>query len=288
MVGISSVISAQITANMKKTCTTLKPQTLNAMDQKITQLKEDIAILQEKLHKLEELEKLNAIPRMNLENEGKFDIVSYNNEIYYRLEYPTGIIWYKRSSMLAGMALKLITDPETHRLLEGVWYNDVEVKREKERIQSTNWEPKPQSPEEVEEGLRAAMRQAKEEGVFDDVENQTDYKPSMFNCILDGNPPNGYSYWNEWYNELGSKGILHNLKISSIDNVNLEPEGLDEPLEYDEIEHDISENVENKTIKDVINRWWLDTFSPKNMWPIGESIDDLSDQIEFWILRNKK
>jgi len=40
-------------------------------------------------------------------------------------------------------------------------------------------------------------------------------EPSLINCVLEGNPPNGYSYWNEWFRELGSKGILHNLKISS-------------------------------------------------------------------------
>jgi hypothetical protein len=66
-----------------------------------------------------------------------------------------------------------------------------------------------------------------------------------------------------------------------------EPYCPDEPLEYDEIEHDISENVENKTIRDVIDRWWMDTFTSKNMWSVNECIDDLTDQIEFWILRNK-
>jgi len=40
-------------------------------------------------------------------------------------------------------------------------------------------------------------------------------EPSLINCVLKGNPPNGYSYWNEWFKELGSRGILHNLKISS-------------------------------------------------------------------------
>ena len=40
-------------------------------------------------------------------------------------------------------------------------------------------------------------------------------EPSLINCVLEGNPPNGYSSWSEWFEELGSKGILHNLKISS-------------------------------------------------------------------------
>ena len=42
-------------------------------------------------------------------------------------------------------------------------------------------------------------------------------EPSMINCFIEGNPPNGYSSWSEWFRELGSKGILHNLKISSKD-----------------------------------------------------------------------
>lgn len=40
-------------------------------------------------------------------------------------------------------------------------------------------------------------------------------KPSMTNCVLTGNPPDGYVTWNEWYGEMGSKGILHNLEISA-------------------------------------------------------------------------
>ena len=43
----------------------------------------------------------------------------------------------------------------------------------------------------------------------------TEVEPSMTNCVLLGNPPDGYVTWNEWYNEMGSKGILHNLKISA-------------------------------------------------------------------------
>jgi len=44
---------------------------------------------------------------------------------------------------------------------------------------------------------------------------------------------------------------------------------------------------EPKTIRSIIERWWLDTFTSKNKWSVDECIDDLADQIEFWILRNK-
>ena len=43
-------------------------------------------------------------------------------------------------------------------------------------------------------------------------------EPSMINCVITGNPPDGYVTWQEWYNELGSKGILHKLRISAIDS----------------------------------------------------------------------
>jgi hypothetical protein len=67
-----------------------------------------------------------------------------------------------------------------------------------------------------------------------------------------------------------------------------EPYCPDEPSWYDEIEHDISENVENKTLKEVINRWWMDTFTSKNQWDVDTCIDDLADQVEFFYMRNKK
>jgi hypothetical protein len=137
---------------------------------------------------------------MTFDYGGKFEIVSYNDKEYLRLEFTDGSHnWYKRNHT-AGVVMSAITDGETRRLLEGVWFNDVK------------------------------------KGKYDADEP---YCP-------------------------------------------------DEPPEYDEIEHDISENIENKTIRDVIDRWWIDTFTSKNMWSVNECIDDLADQIEFWILRNKK
>jgi hypothetical protein len=63
---------------------------------------------------------------MYLENSGKFEVVSYNDKIYYRLEYSTAIFWYMRKEDDNGaILLKQIADGETHRLLEGLWFNEV-------------------------------------------------------------------------------------------------------------------------------------------------------------------
>ena len=56
----------------------------------------------------------------------------------------------------------------------------------------TDFQPKPQTPEQVDEGLRNAMKQAKIDGVFDwgaapiKVPKQSNYK-----CYLFGNRPGG-------------------------------------------------------------------------------------------------
>ncbi len=85
----------------------------------------EIKVLQKKLELLKEIETHKSQPRMYLENSGKFEVVSYNGENYYRLEYPSAIIWYKKKKPADGMMLVRITDGETYRLLEGVWFNDV-------------------------------------------------------------------------------------------------------------------------------------------------------------------
>ena len=138
-------------------------------------------------------------PKMHLENSGKFEVVSYSGNVYYRLEYPTDVIWYKRKKPVDGMMLVHIAGDETHRLLEGLWFNDVR------------------------------------KGKYPD-----------------------------------------------------EPYCPDEPEHYDEVEWDEKDNPKSKTIRDIIGRWWEDTFSIHSKWDAEECMDDLADQIEFWILRNKK
>lgn len=73
----------------------------------------------------EKYQKVKEPPRMCLENQGEFDIVSYAGKIYYRLELSNAILWYKREDDADGIRLVHILDLETHRLLEGIWFNDV-------------------------------------------------------------------------------------------------------------------------------------------------------------------
>jgi hypothetical protein len=242
------------------------------MTKEIELLKQQIQMLQSKLSFLEEIEKHNAKLKMTLENEGEFSIVSYDGRIYYRLEFPTAILWFiKQGNLLSDTILKCVDDLETHRLLENAWNYEVNPK-----------DTEPYCPDEPEENewRTAALR---------------------FGETLSSIGPYGYydmsaDEWLKWaidtYEKLSSD-LLQILnrernKTNLYKNKNTKPYCPDEPLEYDEIEHDISENVENKTIRDVIDRWWMNTFTSKNMSSVNECIDDLADQVEFWILRNKK
>jgi hypothetical protein len=103
----------------------------------IQQLKEDISILQEKLQKLEEIEKQ---PRMNLQQEGEYAVVSYHDKVYYRLEGEFTFSWYIKKGVSANHpvpTLVMVVDAETERLLEGLYYNHIQVKKEKEQRTKT-------------------------------------------------------------------------------------------------------------------------------------------------------
>ena len=111
------------------------------MTETIQQTKEDIAILQEKLQKLEEIEKQ---PRMNLQQEGEYAVVSYHDKVYYRLEGEVTFSWYIKKGVNSNYrvpTLVMVNDAETERLLEGIYYNHIQVKKEKvvEEQEDNEW-----------------------------------------------------------------------------------------------------------------------------------------------------
>jgi hypothetical protein len=100
----------------------------------------------------------------------------------------------------------------------------------------------------------------------DEVEVAEPSIPSMINCIIRGNPPNGCSSWNEWFELFGSKGILHNLNISAKEYQPPEPttlydalRKLDKPMFIDDVlgavenwlpkEHDTNSDGWNKCVR---------------------------------------
>jgi hypothetical protein len=101
----------------------LKQMTFNT---DIEKTEAEIKVLQKKLELLKEIETHKSQPKMTFDYGGKFEIVSYNYEEYLRLEFNDGSHnWSKRKHTVDGVVMVAITDGETRRLLEGVWFNDV-------------------------------------------------------------------------------------------------------------------------------------------------------------------
>ena len=63
---------------------------------------------------------------------------------------------------------------------------------------------------------------------------------------------------------------------------------IDDPEYCSGIEWDEKDNPKPKTLRSIINRWWIDTFTTHSKWDAEECMDDLADQIEFFYMRNKK
>ena len=126
----------------------------------IEKTKQEIKMLQDKLNKLEEAEKE---PDMMLMRQGKVDIVDYNTKVYYRIEYTDSFsgayVWFLRRR--GEKSIRQVRDINVYGVLED--YYQKQVLKQKE-----DYPYKKQTPEEVAEGLRNAMKQAKEDGVFDE------------------------------------------------------------------------------------------------------------------------
>jgi hypothetical protein len=143
-------------------------------------------------------------PKMTLQHEGEYVVVSYNDMTYYRLENATCFCWYERMGVSADhpiptlVTLVMITDAETEKLLEGLYYNYIVVKKETaqergERVhnemeelvrESVKWceenqdkDPldwlTPKTPEETEESLKEAFREAVKQGVVSSTKSKT-------------------------------------------------------------------------------------------------------------------
>ena len=211
------------------------------------EIQKQIEELQEKLQKLEEIEKQ---PRMNLQQEGEYAVVSYHDKVYYRLGGEFDFSWYIKKDVsdyhihYRSPNLVMVEDAETDRLLEGLYYNHIQVKKEKEQRvkdavrESVKWceehpdeDPldwlKPQTPEQVEQGLKEAFREAVKQGIIPEVDKVRDV----------------------FMNEMVEK--------------------------------------QSKTLTDIVYRWWDDVFTTHSDWDMETSIEDLIDQVEQFLPKQK-
>jgi len=151
----------------------------------------EIKVLQKKLELLKEIETHKSQPRMNFELGGKFEIVSYNGENYYRYEFnDKSHTWYKRKHTVDGMLMVNISDGETHRLLEGVWFNDVkkgkydDVVDEPEHYDEVEWDEK-DNPKPVDEVVDRLIKKYQSQKLWNRVRDELGYSIDCCDEIVD-------------------------------------------------------------------------------------------------------
>jgi len=151
----------------------------------------EIKVLQKKLDLLKEIETHKSQPpRMNLEDTVKGEVVSYNDEVYYRLEFPDEFYWYKKKYSDEGLLMVAITDGETYRLLEGVWFNDVkhgkydDVVDEPYRNVRAYWDEK-DNPKPMDEVVNRLIKKHQAQKLFNRLVDELGYDFDACNDIVD-------------------------------------------------------------------------------------------------------
>jgi len=135
------------------------------MTETIQTLKEDIAILQEKLRKLEEQD-----PEMLLLRQGKVDAVDYDGKKYFRIEYTDSFAgeynWYVRK--VGEDAIRPVRDVNVYAPLEELYQK--EVVKQKEEYPYLE----PHTPEKTEQLLREAFQKVQQTEEWKETQRKID------------------------------------------------------------------------------------------------------------------
>jgi len=108
-----------------------EPITLNLTLKELQQIDKYIEINDDTLSVLMKIKNAYPQPKMTLENEGEFSLVCYDGNVYYRLEYPTAVVWYRKT--MDDWGLDYVVDIKTKNQLESVWLrNDVKYQNDEE------------------------------------------------------------------------------------------------------------------------------------------------------------
>ena len=118
--------------------------------------------------------------KMKLELAGKFEVVFYNGENYYRLEVPGDVYWYmKKYEVLEGTKLVFVQDDETHRLLEGLWFNQVK----KGKYDEPEWDEK-DNPN-IQKIIDKMVEERNSKKLWNRVRNELGYSIELTDEIVD-------------------------------------------------------------------------------------------------------
>ena len=220
------------------------------MTETIQQLKEDIAILQMKLQKLEELQRTKSpVEEAYKRWMGEYPPTTPSVDNYEDTRWSAFQNGYNASQ-----------EPKKEQKWDVVRES---VKWcEEHREESVEDYLTPQTPEQVDAGLRNAMRQAKKDGVFDEpTKPMNEVLDRLENKYKDAEE-NAASYMtDEVVNRMLKK--------------------------WEENPPDFLKFELGKTLEALITRWWCDVFTTHEDWDMETAIDDLCDRVELWLPKSQ-
>ena len=153
------------------------------------EIQKQIEELQEKLRKLEEQD-----PEMLLLRQGKVDFVDYDGKKYFRIEYTDSFAgeysWYVRR--IGEDAIRPVRDVNVYASLEELYQKEV-VK------QKDDYPYKKYTPEETEQSLKEAFREAVKQGIIHEVDKVSDVFMNEMVAKLKGQTLTDI-IWNWWGN----------------------------------------------------------------------------------------
>ena len=228
-------------------------------------------------------------PQMNLRQEGDYAVVSYHDKVYYRLESDVTFLWYIKKGVSANHrvpTLVMVEDAETERLLEGLYYNHIQVKKEKVS----------EEPEENEWKSVALRFGEKLSGYLSDGYYELSpaawFRWAVFTYGKGQQIKNAVRESKKWCEENPDKDPLDWLKPQAPEQV---ADGLKEAFreavkqgiipEVDKVS-DVFMNkmvaeLKGQTLYDVCMTWWERVFD--NNDDMETCIDDLVDNIDYWL-----
>ena len=269
-------------------------------------------------------------PKMTLQQEGEYAVVSYHDKVYYRLMGETTYTWYIKKGVSAihpVPTLVMVDDAETERLLDGLYYNHVVVKKEKEQRTKTTpveeaykdwWGIYPELENDTEydvtrwQGFQAGYHFAYEEKVAQEPED-TVWKSvalKLGESLSDVGPDGYYEFSaDEWFEWAIDECLTNEVKRLQEKNRNVVRESVKwceenpdkDPLDWvkpqtpeqvadglkeafrEAVKQGVVSSTKSKTLTDLIYDWWADVFTTHSDWDMETSIEDLVDQIELFL-----
>ena len=251
------------------------------MTETIQTLKEDIAILQEKLQKLEEQD-----PEMLLLRQGNIDIVDYDGKKYFRIEYTDSFAgeysWYVRR--VGEDAIRPVRDVNVYAPLEELYKKEVVKQKDDypykkytpektEKLQEKNWyvdaktllKPKePEKEQQIKELVRESVKWCEEhpdESVEDYLKPHTPEKTekSLRTAFVKAQQT---EEWKETQRKIDGKNPPEFLKFELRQNLT--------DLIYDWWE-DVFVKNSNDDMENCIGRlvYWIEEWLPKEQSAAG-------------------